>query len=291
MMIALGIVVMTNGNTISAKTKASYKKGIVKITGKGKYSSKKFKNSKKVKKVIVGKNVTKIGNNAFIGCKNLKKISFNKKLKTIGEFAFKGTALNHVDIPTSVKKIGDGAFLIESLKEVKMPGNMHWSYSEIENELYFYTVDKVVFKTAANYKTMLGVPARKYVVSSKDKKYTSIDGAIYRNSDYKLMLIPRVKEFTVSDKCQILDLYYINHFRDLSDDDYFETNSELEKITIPASVKKIVYTNTDKFEQYKKQVGNYPYKANFQFEVLNKNLDEASTKCLEKWNADFINIK
>ena len=65
----------------------------------------------------------------------------------------------------------------------------------------------------------------------------------------------------------------------------------IEKITIPASVKKIVYTNTVKFEQYKKQVGNYPYKANFQFEVLNKNLDEASTKCLEKWNADFINIK
>ena len=77
----------------------------------------------------------------------------------------------------------------------------------------------------------------------------------------------------------------------LSDEDYFETNSELEKITIPASVKKIVYTNTDKFEQYKKTVGDYPYKANFQFEVLNKNLDEASAKCLEKWNADFINIK
>ena len=92
MMIALGIVVMTNGNTISAKTKASYKKGIVKITGKGKYSSKKFKNSKKVKKVIVGKNVTKIGNNAFIGCKNLKKISFNKKLTFKFSMIFKNSS-------------------------------------------------------------------------------------------------------------------------------------------------------------------------------------------------------
>lgn len=64
MVIALGLVMLCN-NAVSAKTKATYKKGVVTIKGKGKYTSKKYQKNKKVKKVIVGKNVTKIGNNVF----------------------------------------------------------------------------------------------------------------------------------------------------------------------------------------------------------------------------------
>lgn len=168
MVIALGLVMLCN-NTVSAKTKATYKKGVVTIKGKGKYTSKKYQKNKKVKKVILGKNVTKIGNNVFSECKNLKVVSFNKKLKSIGENAFIHTALKTVNLPLSVKKIGDGAFLCRSLKKLKMPGKISWSYAEIENCCFFYTVDKVVFKSAVNYRTMLGVPAKKYVVSAKDK--------------------------------------------------------------------------------------------------------------------------
>lgn len=53
-----------------------------------------FKNSKKLTKVVIGSNVTKIGKNAFYGCKNLKNIVINtKNLKktTVGAKAFKGT--------------------------------------------------------------------------------------------------------------------------------------------------------------------------------------------------------
>ena len=287
MIIALGIMAMTNSNAVSAKTKAIYKNGIVKITGSGEFSSRKYKKSKKVKKVIVGKNVTKIGNEAFTGCKNLKKISFNKKLKAIGEKAFENTALEKVDLPVSVKRIGDGAFLCESLKEIKMPGKIHWSYSAIENCIFFYTVDKVVFKTSVDYRTMLGVRAREYVVSKKDKKYVSIDGAIYRKSDYALMIMPRVKEFTISDQCQTLDLYNIYNFRYIGDDDFFETNYELEKLTIPASVNKIIYTRSEKYDSYEQSVGFYEVFVTLEVEVLNDNLDESSNKSLDDWCDDF----
>lgn len=49
-----------------------------------------FKNNKKVKKVIIGKNITVIGKQAFYGCKKLKKIDIRtKKLSKVGSKAFK----------------------------------------------------------------------------------------------------------------------------------------------------------------------------------------------------------
>lgn len=67
-----------------------------------------FKNSKKLTKVVIGSNVTKIGKNAFYGCKNLKNIVINtKNLKktTVGAKAFKGTpAKAVVKVPKSKLK-------------------------------------------------------------------------------------------------------------------------------------------------------------------------------------------
>ena len=50
-----------------------------------------FKNNKKLKKITIGKNIKKIGKNAFYGCKNLKRIIVKTtKLtkKTVGKKAF-----------------------------------------------------------------------------------------------------------------------------------------------------------------------------------------------------------
>lgn len=49
-----------------------------------------FKNNTSITSVTIGKNITKIGKNAFYGCKNLKKIKIkSKKIKSIGAHAFK----------------------------------------------------------------------------------------------------------------------------------------------------------------------------------------------------------
>ena len=50
-----------------------------------------FKGNKKLKKVVIGKYVTKIGKNAFLNCKKLKQITFKgTSVKSIGKNAFKG---------------------------------------------------------------------------------------------------------------------------------------------------------------------------------------------------------
>ena len=73
----------------------------VKISGKTykvtQISANAFKNKKKLKKVIIGKNVKKIGKNAFSGCKNLKNITIKGKgLSSVGSNAIKGINKNAV---------------------------------------------------------------------------------------------------------------------------------------------------------------------------------------------------
>lgn len=56
-----------------------------------KISANAFKNNKKIRKVTIGKNITKIGKRAFYGCQNLKNIIIKTtKLKSVGKQAFKG---------------------------------------------------------------------------------------------------------------------------------------------------------------------------------------------------------
>ncbi|SNU07125.1 Ig-like domain (group 2) [Lachnospiraceae bacterium] len=105
--IEVGSTQIVSGNTYLVKNasevtfKASKKSGTkitvpatVKIGGKSykvtEISAKAFANNKKIKTVIIGKNVKKIGKEAFAGCSNLKTVTFKtKKLTKIGSKAFK----------------------------------------------------------------------------------------------------------------------------------------------------------------------------------------------------------
>lgn len=62
-----------------------------------------FKNNKKLKSVIIGKHVAKIGASAFSGCKKLKTVSIKStKLKSVGKNALKGIMKNAtIKVPKS----------------------------------------------------------------------------------------------------------------------------------------------------------------------------------------------
>ena len=112
---------ITGNNTVSVtgitnkkKTTVSVK-STVKIGGKTykitAIEANAFKNSKKLKKVTIGKNVTTIGSNAFYGCKKIEKVTIGKNVRTIGNKAFyKCIKLSKITIPSKVTKIDKYAF-------------------------------------------------------------------------------------------------------------------------------------------------------------------------------------
>ncbi|MBR3646303.1 MAG: leucine-rich repeat protein, partial [Lachnospiraceae bacterium] len=79
--------VKTKKTKVTIPKTVTYKKVKYKVVTVGKSS---FKNSKKVKTVVVEKNVKKIESKAFYGCKNLKLVNIKTKaLKSVGKNAFK----------------------------------------------------------------------------------------------------------------------------------------------------------------------------------------------------------
>ena len=56
------------------------------------------------------------GKECFVTCRSLRSAVFNKGLKEIGDQAFLYTALENVQLPSSVEWIGSGAFLLHDVR-------------------------------------------------------------------------------------------------------------------------------------------------------------------------------
>lgn len=78
-----------------------------------------------VKKVVVERGITSLGQNAFWGCENLAEVTLPDTLTSIGHYAFRGNSLTSIAIPESVTEIGSGAFSeCETLASVNLPGGL-----------------------------------------------------------------------------------------------------------------------------------------------------------------------
>ena len=70
-----------------------------------------FLDCKNLEKVTFGKNLREIGERAFSGCHSLKEAWLPNGLLKIGDHSFKGTGLEKITLPDSLKIIGEWAFL------------------------------------------------------------------------------------------------------------------------------------------------------------------------------------
>lgn len=75
-------------------------------------------------KIVVPKQITKIGWGAFSGCGNLSEISLSNGLREIEEDVFWGTQITAIDLPESLEKLGDGAFSMTRIKKIKLPSKL-----------------------------------------------------------------------------------------------------------------------------------------------------------------------
>lgn len=69
-----------------------------------------FKDKSSVKSVVFGSNLERIGSSAFSGCASLKKIVVREGVVSIGREAFKDCSLRYIDLPSTLRDLGDWAF-------------------------------------------------------------------------------------------------------------------------------------------------------------------------------------
>ncbi len=161
-----------------------------------------------IRTVIIGDGITNIANNAFQFCNNLKEVNISTTVTEIGYKAFMGTAIEKIEIPGSVKKIGmlafgscpyltevklnDGLVEMEShvfkmsqnLTEVKLPDSV-----EILDATFAYSYIKDIF-IPKNVKTVsleFTLGAETVTVDEENPYYSSYDGVLY-NKDKTILI-------------------------------------------------------------------------------------------------------
>lgn len=80
----------------------------------------------KIKSIVIGEGVTKIGHDFFADLDNLQSINFPSTLEEIGDYAFYGCdQLSHVQFPENLTSIDHGAFMrCSSLSKADLPRNL-----------------------------------------------------------------------------------------------------------------------------------------------------------------------
>lgn len=93
--------------------------------------------------LIIKEGVQIIGNYAFYACGNIKKISLPQTLTSIGDDAFRECSFPTIDLPLSLKKIGERAFLNNTkLASIDIPG----SVEEIGNSAFEFCENLTAIK-------------------------------------------------------------------------------------------------------------------------------------------------
>lgn len=104
---------------------------------------------------IDGKNVTSIGEDAFVGCMGVTSAIIPNGVTTIGKSAFRCLEIKSVTIPDSVTKIGENAFIFCSrLTSVTLPD----SVTEIGKDAFSGCMAEITYKgqtySPGNYDTL-----------------------------------------------------------------------------------------------------------------------------------------
>lgn len=225
------------------KVKVTLKKGVLTITGKGDMPSKfKVKNKQKVKKVVIKKGITSIPDSAFYNFKNLKKVEIASTVKKIGCYSFAGTSIDSITIPSGVKTIGQAAFRsTKKMKQLTLPGDFTLKTRK-GDEIEYLIADKVetvIFNTPLKLNTTTMFCADNLLVHKRDPKYQSIRGVIYSKDGKSIVRVPfDRKELVIEDGCEEFCLQSILYCTIDAESDPLNVCA-LEKIVIPASVKKI----------------------------------------------------
>jgi len=96
-----------------------------------------FVNSSSLKQVILPETLVSLGKSVFSGCSRLSDVALPPRVVEIGDDAFYGTSVSSFVIPSTLKRVGAGAFASNRLSKI----------SVAEGNCSFKVVDNVLFNS------------------------------------------------------------------------------------------------------------------------------------------------
>ena len=183
--------------------------GVLTVSGTGEISAAAFEHDPNIKKVVVNKGITAIGERAFVYGSHITEVSLPSGLVTIGERAFlECESLEKVNIPDTVTTIGPSAFAgCNGLKSINIPASV----------------------------TAIGLSAFGYCgsltsinVSKSNNYFASLDGVLFNKKGTGLICFPSGKGGAYEIPDSIVGIA----------DEAF-AGSGVTRVTIPESVKSI----------------------------------------------------
>ena len=150
-------------------------------------------------KVTMPRSLRVIGKESFVSCRNLREAEFNKGLREIGDQAFMYTALENVQLPSSVEWIGSGAFLLnDNFGEIVLPEKLKkMGYAAFEAD-FGKTFTQEVIRIPANLEIELSFLERvlfeRYEVDPDSSFYKEEEGILMSRDGTQLVSVPTLRE-------------------------------------------------------------------------------------------------
>ena len=162
--------------------------------------------------VLLGENLTNIGDYAFYGCTRLRSIALPNSVTNIGECAFAWTGLSNLVLGGNVSSIGNSAFSGTGLTEIAIPIS-------------------VVKLGTEGYALMGAAKLEAIIVDPLNANFSSHDGVLFNKGRTKLLTYPGGKggQWTVPDGLEIIE------------HSAFSGCASLTNITLPNSLQTIRY--------------------------------------------------
>ena len=185
--------------------------------------------SEEAEKIVIGDEVTTIGDGAFMYFTNIKEVKFGDSIEYIGSRAFDSCYnLTTINFPNSIKYIGDFAFnnaLLHSNKGFILPEGLIYlgdsAFYSAFKESYVVIPESLI---TIEDNAFANCNVEEFRVNENNKNYKSVDGVLYDKNITTLINYPALKNSKI---------FEIPNTIKTIKQDAIEVTNNLEKIIIP----------------------------------------------------------